>query len=361
MKKQDSFKVKIKNLSCFKQSAKILYTGSGENSIGNYKNDRALKQLDMNSSNWGDSFLTAKGSVWVNDGKTLPYAFNSNINVVIRYVQALTLFTTNLTTMVGESIDAFFIRVAQDMESQIGDKLLGGASPMGMEIYYASGGVLKMIPSQFQDFSGDYAVQDLQVTTTSFPTTMFGASTHPYGFVLTHEDGWNIDIMVRDLVGDYTALVNSLLDQSLYIVSIRKNSNNPEQVLESAVFKKYDSTGTTKQFADISVIDPYQAQSVIDYNVGVSVDGQVYMDVDVLAGEYLDLSFKYETSGILGYEQVSELEDLLRQQGIDTVNTEEEKELEEAFSNFSGFDSNNNEFTKIIMVGLIAYILINNK
>ena len=96
-------------------------------------------------------------------------------------------------------------------------------------------------------------------------------------------------------------------------------------------------------------------------NVGVSVDGQVYMDVDVLAGEYLDLSFKYETSGILGYEQVSELEDLLRQQGIDTVNTEEEKELEEAFSNFSGFDSNNNEFTKIIMVGLIAYILINNK
>ena len=45
MNGKDTFKLKVQNLSCFKQSVRLLYTGSGENDIGYYRNDRALKQL----------------------------------------------------------------------------------------------------------------------------------------------------------------------------------------------------------------------------------------------------------------------------------------------------------------------------
>ena len=69
---ESSFKLKAQNLSCFKQSVRLLYTGSGRNSLDNYRNDRALKQLPMTAANWGNSFLTASGSAWVSDGTSLP-------------------------------------------------------------------------------------------------------------------------------------------------------------------------------------------------------------------------------------------------------------------------------------------------
>ena len=363
MNGKDTFKLKVQNLSCFKQSVRLLYTGSGENDIGYYRNDRALKQLNMNSADWGDNFLDASGQAWVKDGKTIPHAFNSAINVVIRFVSGVTLYTTSLTTVAGEAIDAFFVRIAEDMATQLGgDKELDGASPMGIEMYYSSIDELKMIPSQFQVFGGSsYSVQDLAIPTTSFPATMFGASTYPLAFLLTHADGWKIDIIVRDVTNaDYKELVNSLLDQNLFIKKVRKHSNSKEQIAEPVVFKKYDMAGFEKQIVDTTVIDPYQAQKVLDYIANIPVDGQTYLSVDVLAGEYMSLTFHYDTSGILNYEQVSEIDKILREQGIDTMNREEEEELEEAFMNFSGFKNDKYKLTQLMVVGLLAYILIKN-
>ena len=372
---ESSFKLKAQNLSCFKQSVRLLYTGSGRNSIDNYRNDRALKQLPMTAANWGNSFLTASGSAWVSDGTTLPFSFNSAINVRIQYVVGSTLFTTDLNTVAGEPIDSFFVRVAEDMSSQIGGNDLSQASPMGMELKYSNGSVV-MTPSQFQVFGGSfYAIQNIEIPTTSFPLTIFGTSTYPKSFKLKHTDGWNIDIIVIDSIGsNYEELVNSLLDQSIYIDRIRKESNSPEQVLESALFKKYDISGISSQIADVSLIDPYQFQNVIDYSVDIPIDGQTYMEIDLLAGEYMYITFIYDrTAGVITYEQLKEVDALLREQGINTSNpTDEElleemykddnEQLQEAFLNFGGFEDKKqtSKLTTIILVGLLVYIIAKN-
>ncbi len=361
MNNENSFKIKAENLSCFTQSVKLLYTGDGDNSIGQYKNDRALKQLDMNSSNWGGSFLDSSGQVWVADGKTLPHAFNAAINVVIRYVSVATLYTTNLTSNVGEAIDAFFIRIAQDMSSQLGGNDLDGASPMGVKMYYATPTELKMIPSQFQNVFGSfYAIQDLAIPTTSFPATSFGANQYPLAFYLTHPDGWGIDVIVSDATNnDYNELVNSLLNQKFFINKIRKYSSNYVQIQEPLLLKKYDLAGFEKQLVDTTVIDPYQYQTVLDYKADVVINGQTYLQLDILAGDFITLTIYYDTgAGVVGYEQITELDNILREQGIDGLNKQDEQELEEAFMNFSGFNAKKDEALKLAVIGLITYLAL---
>jgi len=353
-------RIKAENLSCFDQSVKLLYTGTGDNDIINYKNDKALKQLEMNSTNWGGSFLDSSGNVWVADGKTLPFAFNSAINVVIRYVVGATLYTTNLTSSVGETIDGFFVRIAEDMSSQVPDgNNLGNASPMGIKIYYSSPTEVKMIPSQFQTlFGSNYAVQDLAIPTTSFPATSFGANQFPNAFRLKHPDNWNIDIIVVDSSsGDYREFVNSLLDQKLYINTIRKYSNNSLQISEPILAKRYDLAGFEKQLVDTTVVDPYQYQTVLDYESNLDINGQTYLEVSILAGDFLSLTLYYDKKiGTIGYDEIAYLDELLKEQGVDLLNEQEKEDIEEAFVNFSGFNDKQDKMLKLAILGLVAYI-----
>lgn len=361
MKNGSSFKIKAENLSCFNQSVKLLYTGDGLNSINKYLNDRALQQLDMNTTNFGGSFLDASGRVWVADGKTLPHAFNSAVNVVVRYVVGATLYTTNLTTNVGEAIDAFFVRIAQDMSSQVPDgNNLDEASPMGVKLFYATPTECKMKPSMFNEFLAGLQIQDLAIPTTSFPATIFTNTGYPKGFKLKHPDGWNIDIIVSDVTSnDYNELVNSLLNQKFYIDEIRKYSNNYTQIEESILLKKYDVAGFEKQLVDTTVIDPYQYQSVIDYKADIVMNGQTYLQVEILAGDFLTTTIFYDkTAGVVRYEQIANLDNILREQGINNSNEQEEQELEEAFMNFSGFNSSKDEVLKLGIIGLITYLAL---
>lgn len=356
-----SFKIKAENLSCFNQSVKLLYTGDGLNAINKYLNDRALQQLDMNTTNFGGSFLDASGQVWVADGKTLPFAFNSAVNVVIRYIVGATLYTTNLTTNVGEAIDAFFVRIAQDMSSQVPDgNNLGEASPMGVKLFYATPTECKMKPSMFNEFLTGLQVQDLAIPTTSFPATLFTNTGYPKGFKLKHSDGWNIDIIVSDPTSnDYRELVNSLLNQKLFIDKIRKYSNNYLQIQEPVLLKKYDLAGFEKQLVDTTVVDPYQYQTVLDYVADLVLNGQTYVELDILAGDFITITFFYDgTSGIIGYEEIAKLDAILKEQGIQPPDEVEQEELERVFMNFSGFNPKKDKGLKLVIFGLITYLAL---
>ena len=353
-------RIKAENLSCFGQSIKLLYSGTGENSIDRYLNDRNLNQIDMNSDNWGGNFLDASGRVWVADGKTLPFAFNSAVNVIVRYIYGASLGITNLTSNVGESIDAFFVRIAEDMSSKMPDgNNLGGASPMGVQMYYSTESEVKMKPSMFNQFLTGFQVQDLSVPTTSFPFTNF-TDTYPEAFSLKHPDGWNIDIMVVDSSsGDYREFVNSLLNQNIYLDTIRKYSNNSSQLDEPILAKRYDVAGFEKQLADTSVIDPYQYQKVLDYEANLDLNGQTYLEVKILAGEFLSLTLNYDKKvGVIGYDEIAYLDTLLKEQGIQSPDEVEQEELEDAFMNFSGFNEKQDKALKFTILGLLTYMVL---
>ena len=57
-------------------------------------------------------------------------------------------------------------------------------------------------------------------------------------------------------------------------------------------------------------------------------------------------------------EQIAELDNILRDQGINNSNEQEEQELEEAFMNFSGFNSSKDEVLKLGIIGLITYLAL---
>ena len=93
----------------------------------------------------------------------------------------------------------------------------------------------------------------------------------------------------------------------------------------------------------------------------------MYAEIKSLAGEYIDFTFYYDTAGILNPEQTETLEEILREEGRDDMNKEEEKELNkiyeegtrnivERYSNFSGISLKDNS-TKVLL-GIIVLLLI---
>ena len=116
------------------------------------------------------------------------------------------------------------------------------------------------------------------------------------------------------------------------------------------------------------MVDPYQAQPAYTVDPEILVDGQVYAEIKNLAGEFLDLTFYYDTAGILNPEQIETLEKILREQKRDDMNVAEEEELNkiyeegtknivEQYSNFSGVSIKDNS-TKIIIGFLVIALLL---
>ena len=91
----------------------------------------------------------------------------------------------------------------------------------------------------------------------------------------------------------------------------------------------------------------------------IPIDGQGYLELTILAGESLNITFFYRTSGVTSYEQLAELGSILREQGIASMNEEEELELDKAFLNFSGNLKTNN-LTNITLIGIITYLAFKN-
>lgn len=345
--------VRISNFNCVNQDVKVFYTPKeGRNGLNDLLETKNKKSLTMTSDDWGGGFLNSDGSTWVSDGENLPYAFSSSIQIVFF---CFPVGNITLSTLVGEPIDTFLLRLMETLAAAVPTtNALFETSPMGAEIFYNSNGcIIRLI--QYVPTGGAAQVIPLSWTITSiFPTANFVTEADkPQGFTLIHPDGWMPYIEIKSLdvsdfiydtgskiVSGYMQFVESLLNQDLYIEELRRYSNNPNQVNVPIEFKSFDSDGTQQATPQTTVIDPYQAQpALIDYS-DIILDGQVYAEVGMLAGEFLELRIQYEAVGVLNFEEIMQLDEILREQGVilneKEISRQEKKDMQEAYSNFSG-------------------------
>ena len=368
--------IRIRNFSCVNQDVKLFYTQeSGDNGIYDLTNDDLRKELLMTASDWGNNFLNAEGSAWVADGKTLPYAFSAALDCELFGTSGGGILTA-LTTIIGETIDGFFLRMMEDLAATGLGKSLGSATPMGVHIYYV-GNTCYLNLVQYTRVSGSsYVPQAFEITTGGlYPQTFFGGTTYPFGWVLSHPDGWKpfIEIISLDIseyipcpscdrVSGYQQFLESLLNQDLYIEELRRYSNNGNQVNMPIEFKSFDADGSQQTLAQTTVIDPYQVQpALVDYS-DIVLDGQVYAIVEMLAGEFLELRLQYEASGVLKYAEIIELDKLLKEQGVildqKEISKQEKSDMIEAYSNFSGFPDKKEKNNKLIIALIVGLIFI---
>ena len=374
-----SVSLRVNNYAAVPQDVQ-LFNGLGSNSITNFNNDYFRRSQDLDTSDWGGNFLDVEGNVWVNDGKTLPFAFNAVVQLQILYSFGAGTIVS-LSTQVGEPIDTFLLRYTEAVRVATGTAgySMFNMSTLGSRIHYGSTGCnVDLI--QYNIFLGD--APQYVVITGFFPnpaqTPM--VVTRVFSFQLRNPlpTDWIVVIEIFDLSspdpsnpsGDssYRDFVNSLLNQDLRVETLRKYSNNSDQVNEVIEWESYDVDGTIQNLAQTEVIDPYQAQPVtIDSNYNVVIDGQVFATITMLAGEYLELTFDYVSAGVTNYEEVKKLDDILIEQGtiLRDKNTEmalqEQKETEKAFLNFSATIDDKNNYKQGTLIALLAGFFLLNK
>ena len=409
------FSLRVRNITPFDAQVKLLYTGDDDPNflipsldvaglpftpVGNNVSpvngqlvgfnyiDKTFREIETSPANWGAAFPTANslqnadGSVWVSDGKTIPFAFNTAFTFTVRFVLAATppvTHTVNVTA--GMPIDRMLQLSAEGVRDGLialgvaADvaQLLGNATPPGMLMSYEFDAVLgvnalKMRMQCSNNPLGNPGAYQNPVTIGAQNFNWTGINSR-YGFNI-QEDGWTKWIDITDRNGDglaYVQLVNSLVNQSLLTDKLYKYSNNAFQVNEPLEWKKYDSSGDRATITETGLVDPYQAQPAYTIAPEILVDGQVYAQIKSLAGEFIDLTFYYDTAGILNPEQLEALEEILREEGRDDMSKSEEKELNkvykegtrnivERYSNFSG-SSISKDSSKYIL-GALFLILI---
>ena len=173
------FSLRVRNITPFDAQVKLLYTGDDDPNflipsldntglpftpVGNNVSpvngelvgfnyiDKVFQELTTVPANWGNAFPTgnslqnADGSVWVSDGKTLPFAFNTAFTFTVRYVYAapIGLVTSTVNVTPGMPIDRMLqlsaegVRdalIAAGLASDVA-QLLGNATPIGMLMNY---------------------------------------------------------------------------------------------------------------------------------------------------------------------------------------------------------------------------------
>lgn len=357
MRVNDNVSIRVNNFSSVKQSVKLFYTGSGENSLKNFNNDWNKNIKQLTTDEWGGSFLNSGGGVWVNDGSTLPYAFNSIVELRVLYSYGAGTLVT-LQTQVGELIDSFLLRFTNAIYADIGNYNLADMSTCGSHIYYSNNNCyIDFI--QYNLKLGGSAPQQIYIFGYSAPSLLTDIDVFTFNLKNPLPTNWNVPIEVNDLssidTDGYRSFVASLLNQDLFINNLRKFSNNSAQISEEISFISYDLDGESQTLSQTKVIDPYQAQIVIDGNADILLDGQTYAQFKMLAGEFLELTLSYDKVGIYDYEKIASLDENSDSKIINA----EEFELEESYSNFSGFKTNKQ--TEKLLLLAIAILIIYKK
>ena len=368
--------IRIRNFNCVNQDVKIFYTQTkGDNGIYDITDNRLKRKLTMKSSDWGNNFLTSSGSTWVANGVDLPFAFSAALACELLGSTGSGILTS-LTTVVGETIDGFFLRLMEDLAATGLGKTLANASPMGVHIYYVGDECFLDLIMYINPFGADYSPQSFEITTGSlFPQTNFGGSGYHFGFKLDHPDGWRPFIEIKSLdvedasvgggtqkISGYQIFLESMLNQDLYIDELRKYSTSPDQANEPIRFESFDVDGNEQKLTQTVVIDPYQAQPALEDYSDIVLNGQVFGTINMLAGEFLEIRITYEAAGILNYNEIMELESLLEEQGVvlnGRVTDQEKKDMQEAYLNFSGFNKKkgNNKKTIVLTLALVLIII----
>ena len=359
MKEDDAISIRVRNFNCVSQEIKLFYTTlKGDNGIDDYTNEQTKKECRLSTSQWGGNFLTSNGSVWANDGVTLPFAFGSVINCVFF---CFPFGNISLSTQVAEPIDSFLLRlmeVCANLFPSPPQRGLSGSSPMGVNIYYSNNecfiDLIEYVPS---GGGAGFIPLSWSITSILTPTNFVTTSTNIFGFLLTNKDGWLPYLEVTDLSDTndsaaYSEFVRSLLNQDLLINKINKYSNNPSQVGQPIVFESFDLDGNNQKLPQTNLISPYQPQAVLNNFSDIVLDGQTFATINMLAGEFLELTMYYDSVGILNYEEIKELE---IGQGKE-LTQEEDKDLKEAYSNFSGF-KNNKKTEKLLLLAILGLII----
>ena len=370
----DQSTIRIRNFNCVNQDVKIFYTQySGDNGINDINNDNLKRKLTMSASDWGNNFLNADGSTWVANGVDLPFAFSAALDCELLGATGGGIMTS-LTTIVGETIDGFFLRLMEDLASVLG-KGLANASPMGVHIYYIGSVCYLDLIQYVSPFGSNYSPQAFEITTGGlFPQTNFEGAGYHFGFKLDHPDGWKPFIEIKSLdvedakigqapffISGYQVFLESMLNQDLYIDELRKYSTSPDQANEPIRFESFDVDGNEQKLTQTVVIDPYQAQPALEDYSDIILNGQVFGTINMLAGEFLEIRITYESAGILHYNEIMELEALLEEQGVvlnGKVTEQEKKDMQEAYLNFSGFDKKDKVNTKKLALFLVLGLII---
>ena len=283
------------------------------------------------------------------------------LNGGVIFLHLMVLFGQMMVLQVAEPIDSFLLRlmeVCANLFPSPPQRGLSGSSPMGVNIYYSNNecfiDLIEYVPS---GGGAGFIPLSWSITSILTPTNFVTTSTNIFGFLLTNKDGWLPYLEVTDLSDTndsaaYSEFVRSLLNQDLLINKINKYSNNPSQVGQPIVFESFDLDGNNQKLSQTNLISPYQAQAVLNNFSDIVLDGQTFATINMLAGEFLELTMYYDSVGILNYEEIKELE---IGQGKE-LTQEEDKDLKEAYSNFSGF-KNNKKTEKLLLLAILGLII----
>lgn len=374
--------IRVTNITCFDEDVKLFYTSpSGKYSLGTSTSNYIIKKVVTTPSMWGP-LLNVDGSIWVSDGKTFPFAFGATRFFVVKFVFGPNLYSKTLFYTTKESIEGFFRRVNEEIaqlllagESEFTTieeaRTLGplgalglegtgsGTTPIGVEMIYNGNNLSIDLVTACPAASSD-SYQEVTIPGTG--TFSFTDSTGAKNLFLNRNSlGWVIGIIIKDLQGDdYSSLINSLLNNPLYIDELRQYSRSTSQVIEPLNFIQYDVDGNIRSLVETNVVDPYQAQPSLDSYADILLSGQTYCVVKMLAGESLELRIVVEEGGALTYEDLKSIDDLLAEQGVDMIYQSEREELKETWSNFDGFKENkkNENKYKLLLIALLAILII---
>tara|TARA_R110000744_G_scaffold132730_1_gene241043 strand:- start:137 stop:1285 length:1149 start_codon:yes stop_codon:yes gene_type:complete len=374
--------IRVTNITCFDEDVKLFYTSpDGKYSLSTSTDNYVVKRVVTTPSMWGP-LLNVDGSIWVSDGKTFPFAFGSTRFFIVKFIFGLDLYSKTTFYTAKESIEGFFRRVNEDIaqlllagvasfttiEEARTLGLLGiggledtgeGSTPIGVEMIYNGNNLsIELVTACPASSSNSYQ----SVTIPGEGTFSFTGGTGVKNLFLNRNSlGWVIGIIIKDLQGDdYNSLLNSLLNNPLYIDELRQYSRSASQVIEPLNFIQYDVDGNIRSLVETNVVDPYQAQPSLDSYADILLSGQTYCVVKILAGESLELRIVVEEGGALTYEDLKSIDDLLAEQGVDMIYQSEREELKETWSNFDGFKENkeNENKYKLLLIALLAILII---
>ena len=164
-----------------------------------------------------------------------------------------------------------------------------------------------------------------------------------------------------EIIGNdtYGAVVSSILEEPLLVNGLEVYSEDSAQLMSPLSFRQYDVNGNESVITSSPVIDPYQAQNILKYKFDLDFGGQTVVSAQVNGDSETMITFDYKDKARFERKITLDGEGMLTHQE-DALHEYERETYEEVYANFSGFDKDKNKLTKLIIVGLIAYILIKN-
>ena len=417
--------LRVQSLSPFNFDVKLFYTGDDSNFIipfksptgqnltpdssnisainnqvvGWYSNDvgsnfsKIIKDIEIGPAEWGTNFPTAQafqnpdGTVWVTSqlvgrGEGLPFAFNTNFTFEVKFLYNAVLYTHVTNVTAGMPIDRMFQLSAEGIRDAL---ILGGINPAVAQLLGNASPLCLIVKYELNEITNTFLLRTYITTTNNFlgspgafqsikigaqAAKLFTTSQLPNNGYNVQVDGWTQYVIVSERGGDdlsYRSVVNSIAQQSFNINEIYRYSNNNSQVNEPLEWRRFELTGEKDTIIETGLVDPYQPQGTTIDKANVVIDGNTYLQFTILAGEYIDLTFFYNTAGILNPEQIETLQKILRDENMDDMNESEEKELNqiyrqgtknitEKYSNFSGDVLTDNK-TKVF-IGILLLLLI---